>query len=155
MKLPSGANMPIFVPSKIVTKLSNLSGWEQRGLTGCVAIITQPTIDALNPWIDSKTRNYSVAKTTTKALVGMTVGVTVRYLTEKISKILVENNILKIVKKNGISEITNKQFIKNLGIFFGVLACVFTNFIFDMPMTKAGINWCVKKFKLDKEPEKK
>ena len=130
---------PIFIPDKMVEAGSKVNGWQQRAVTGAVSLLCQPTIDLLNPFI---------MKTIVKVIVGTSVGVCVRMGTQKLARKLFNKGIpgLQHVSDGNVQ---NKQFIDNAAMLFGVIACFFTNFMFDMPLTKKGMNWCIKKFKLN------
>ena len=139
---------PIFIPDKMVEAGSKVNGWQQRAVTGAVSLLCQPTIDLLNPFPDKETKKYSIMKTIVKVIVGTSVGVCVRMGTQKLARKLFNKGIpgLQHVSDGNVQ---NKQFIDNAAMLFGVIACFFTNFMFDMPLTKKGMNWCTKKFKLN------
>ena len=144
---------PIFIPDQIIEKGSQVNGWQQRAVTGIVSLLSQPTIDLLNPFPDKETKKYSILKTIVKVVVGTSVGVFVRMKSQKLATFLVKTGKMAISDKRN-SNIYNKQFIDNLAMLFGVIACCFTNFLLDMPLTKKGMNWCVKKFKLKQVGDK-
>lgn len=143
---------PIFIADKIVEKGSQVNGWQQRAVTGTVSLLCQPTIDLLNPFPDKETKKYSTLKTIVKVIVGTSVGVSVRMGTQKLAKYLVETGKMKIAEDFN-TQLSDQQFTDNIAMLFGVIGCCFTNFLFDMPLTKKGMNWCVKKFKLNKKEE--
>lgn len=151
------------VLDKIGTKLNSP---EQRLLQGVVALGIQPFIDFRNKGTDDDTRAVSVARTTGKIIAGTTVGVCVRYASIALAKnfskykILTEEKNGEIVikqfekiAKNGIFtpdiakmvkgmpvakfERNYRNYIKTWGTVLGVVAMVFTNFLIDVPITKA------------------
>ena len=139
---------PIFLPDKMVEVGSRVNGWQQRAVTGAVSLLCQPTSDLLNPFPDKETKKYSVMKTIVKVIVGTCVGVSVRMYTQKLAGKLFNKGLINI-PQNITDNIEPQKFIDNAAMLFGVIGCFFTNFMFDMPLTKKGMNWCMKKFKLN------
>lgn len=147
------------VLDKIGTKLNSP---EQRLLQGVVALGIQPFIDFRNKGTDDDTRAVSVARTIGKIIAGTSVGVCVRYasiaIAKKFSKfdIETEDGKIKAFKKLAGKSIFTpnigekvigmeiekfernyKNYIKTWGTILGVAAMVFTNFLIDVPITKA------------------
>lgn len=145
MKLP-----PLFFPEKMVV-LPN--AWQQRAITGAVALASQPVIEACNPFIDKKTKKFSIVKTISKCLVGASVGVAVRYGSQKAVKYLVKNKIIDPLKH--LESFNKEQFINNFTMVASTTACFFTNFLLDMPLTKKLMNSLTKKLHLSKSEDKK
>ena len=143
---------PIFIADKIVEKGSQVNGWQQRAVIGAVSLVCQPTIDLLNPFTDKETKKYSILKTVVKVIVGTSVGVLVRKNIQNLSTYLVDKRIMYIAEEYS-NKISNKQFADNIAMLFGVIACSFTNFLLDMPLTQKGLNWGIKRFKLNKKEE--
>lgn len=151
---------------KKVAKLGNISGWEQRGVLGITAIVSQPFIDYNNKSVDKKTRKYSTAKTIVKIVVGTMVGMAARYATVRHAKSMVKKGILKLpfeeTAKKSTEQIKEffkteageklfnsdktKKYINTAGTLLGVLLTLVTNFAIDMPLTKWGTNMMAEKF---------
>lgn len=130
----------------------NIAGPQQRLVAGVAALATQPLIDLNNKDVDEQTRKYSVARTVVKIIVGTTVGVTVRHFSIKAAKHL-SDEIIKPLKRLKTPE-EKILFTKTLGDTLGLIACFFTNFIIDAPLTKYGMNYLTKKYHLEDSKSK-
>lgn len=129
-----------------------IAGPENRLILGVSALASQPFIDYYNKSVDEKTRKYSVCKTIAKIVVGTVVGYMVRTATIKYSGNLLKHvDITKIVPDVTKNPNTRKTLQTTIGDILGIGVCLFSNFLIDVPLTKAGTNFLVNKFVEDKK----
>ncbi|MDD3150023.1 MAG: hypothetical protein PHV68_04240 [Candidatus Gastranaerophilales bacterium] len=96
-----------------IGKWSTLNCDTQRLIMGVAALSTQPLIDYNNKNVDKTTRNYSVARTILKIIVGTTVGVIVRRAALKWAKGNGKKFLLKNIIPNTKSYYEDIYAIKN------------------------------------------
>ncbi len=108
----------------------HVSSPQQRLAIGVTALFTQPLIDYYNTNIDEKTRDLSVQKTLSKAIVGMTTGFFIRDWCIKLSN-------AKIFKPNikDISPDKYKNYKNAMGTLLATIIMTGTNFLVDAPLT--------------------
>ncbi len=145
----------------LITQIGKrFSSPEQRALQGAVALGIQPAMDYNNKDADDNTRAISTARTIGKIVAGTLVGVLVRKgsinLIKYASKDLNANEIanlkgiqkLKVLFTPKLSEISDElkigdskaiyeNYTKTMGTILATIAMLFTNFLFDVPLTKA------------------
>ena len=157
--------MSLTVQSPYVYKLldyvnKNVSSDTQRLVLGGTAILTQPIIDLKNKKVDDDTRWTSAMKTIAKIVVGTAVGIAVRHYA------------IKWVRKSprfwrqpgdkaAVCEYPGEKFFNNIdfsnkkareinnyantvGTIIGTIACLFTNFAVDAPLTNLFTNYLKK-----------
>lgn len=155
--------MAIVIKSQAVQNFINKSGKiirspEQRLILGVTALATQPVIDLTNKRVDEDTRVLSCCRTIAKIIAGTTSGVVVRAgcnaLIEHFSK---GNRILSPLRSGrlkNIDPIQLKNYANTLGSVAAIGVMLFTNFIWDGPVTKKLTNLIYNKA-AKKEPEVK
>lgn len=140
----------------------NISTPENRLIIGVTALMTQPFIDLYNKDVDEKTQKVSFARTVGRIIAGTTSGFLVRKgcikLVEKYSQRTDKpaKAIMKIFTPPKALEgmnFTYKQYQKSMGMLLAIVALIFTNFAFDVPVTNFITNAIMKK--IDKKPDKK
>jgi len=142
---------PIVLGEKSIKFLCNcatkIAGPETRLILGATALATQPFLDYYNQSVDEKTRKYSVCKTIAKIVVGTTVGVIVRSLSIKYAGQLLRSIDVTKIAPNVLKKKESRSLLKNtIGDILGLGVCMFSNFLIDAPLTKAGTNILVNKF---------
>lgn len=129
--------------NKMVSRISEPA--MNRLITGIFAIILQPSLDALNSRVDDDTRDVSIKRTFSKALVGMLSGILFRGLIShnihrftnpesknRLGKILLPKQYLEEIKKN-------PQYLSNhrntMSTILALCLMSVTNLVVDAPLT--------------------
>lgn len=132
-----------------------------RFLLGATAVAIQPFIDLHNNDVDEKTRQVSWARAIAKAVAGTTSGIIVRFACIKSIKALTDTTVKPQNMKNNwktalIPELIDyEKYAKDLrllnkhrqtiGSIIALGVMLFTNFAFDVPVTKFLTNKIVEK----------
>lgn len=144
---------------KIIDKASSLHSPEQRLIMGVTALATQPFIDLNNKKADEDTRILSTCRTIAKIIAGTISGVIVRsgciHYIEKLSKeIKINDQVVKrgilcpkrlfpslAIEKGNIYDNKVASYNKTLGTAAAIGVMLFTNFLWDAPVTKKLTNF--------------
>ncbi len=140
----------------------HISSPQNRLILGATALMSQPFIDLYNKKVDEDTRKVSALRTIAKIIAGTTSGFTVRYYTikaiEKMTKMPSKNRkswetfftpspeLVKLSRK------MLAQYKNTFGSILALVVMLFTNFLFDAPVTKLLTNKLISKFA--KKPDK-
>lgn len=138
----------------VKTCLEKIAGPQQRLIMGVTAIASQPFIDYYNSNVDERTRKYSTCRTIAKIVAGTTVGVVVRAIAIKYSAKYIKHVDVSKIATDVLRNAKDRAILqKTIGDILGIGACLITNFLLDVPLTKAGTNFLAKQFKID-DPKK-
>lgn len=138
----------------------NISTPENRLIIGVTALMSQPFIDLYNKDVDEKTQKVSFARTVGRIIAGTTSGFLVRKgcikLVEKCSAKddMASKAVMKLFtppKALKGMDFAYKQYQKSMGMLLAIVALIFTNFAFDVPVTNFITNAITKK--IVKEPK--
>ena len=132
---------------------SNISSAEQRLLIGVTALATQPFIDLYNKKADEETRILSACRSLGKILAATTSGVVVRKLCiHLLNKYATEDKLKKIIKdSSAINDISKTKFSNFMGSVGALGVKLFTNFLWDAPVTQKLTNFFYKLVSKKKE----
>lgn len=143
---------------RVIEKIGEYSSPHSRLILGITALMTQPFIDWQNKDVDKDTRRVSTARTIGKIIAGTISGVIVRAgcialikkLTDanankKWQKLLIPTNVSSNEYKN--AERLLKKHRGAIGTIVALFVMLFTNFAFDVPVTKFLTNFLNDKFK--------
>jgi len=154
----------------------NISSPENRLIMGVTALVSQPAIDLYNKDVDEKTRKVSCSRTAAKIIAGTITGVSIRYGTigfikrlakvpkvgeklKSIEKILTPSNIdiakFQNPKTQMIEKNYHEQYCNTLGTLLGLVVMLYTNFAWDIPLTKYFTNVFNKKLDISTETNSK
>ena len=116
---------------------------EQRLLIGVTALATQPIIDLNNKKADEETRILSACRSLGKIIAATTSGVIVRKLCiSKIEKTFSKDKLELIIKnKNAVTDTSVRKFNNFMGSAAALGVMLFTNFLWDAPVTKKLTNF--------------
>lgn len=176
-RLPPFTTPAFRAVDQFIKNTGGMDGWQQRGVLGAAAILTQPFIDLNNKNVDPETRKYSAVKTAVKICIGTGMGVLTRYLfgtalvknpqfitqnTEKLTQLVNQGKI----KQEVISKIkTIKPFIeipegknidefqKGVSLFVGCIGTVISTIFVDKPLTNPIMNTALKLFNVADKPK--
>lgn len=137
--------------AKVLDKVGSLQSPGQRLIFGVSALVLQPVLDIMNPWVDKDTKETSAIRSVAKAIVSTATGVVIRE-----ACILGTNAILN--SKNLASKLPEvvlkdtKHSAGVIGTLMGLGIMMFTNFLLDAPWTNAFTNMLLKHHKSNTEP---
>lgn len=135
----------------------NITSPQNRLIMGLTALATQPWIDLYNKDVDKQTRKVSCARTAAKIIAGTITGVAVRYgtigLIKQMAKVSVNGETLKSIQKIftpsavDVNKLKNEatklveqdrlnQYCNTVGTLLGLVVMLYTNFAWDIPLTK-------------------
>ncbi len=159
LNLVGTTNKPLILSKgleKSFNRVGEFTSVGQRALLGATALATQPFIDYYNPNVDKDTAKYSTARTIVKILVGTSVGIMVRAGAIKIAQQLVNKGIIKGIDKALSKTAEGREALAaSAGTILGLFACLGTNFLIDMPLSKWGMDFAVEKFNLKSKENQK
>lgn len=163
MSIPSGI-------SGIIEKASSLNSADQRFITGVTALALQPMFDLHNKKSDEDTRTIAACKSVAKGIACPLSGVTIRALflkkapklCQKVESIFHPTNGLADEEISNLAKLFPKALKKtadgwhfeqdymskyenSVGNVLAVFVLLFTNFLFDAPVTKKLTNYFYKK----------
>lgn len=134
----------------------HISSPQNRLILGVSALLSQPYIDLFNRRVDEDTRKTSASRTAAKIIAGTTSGFFVRYYTikiiEKMTKMPSKTKKCwetfftpspELVKLSGKML---SQYKNTIGSILALVVMLFTNFLFDAPVTKFLTNKFISKF---------
>lgn len=125
-----------------VKAMSEMKSPAQRGVIGATALILQPLIDSLNPGIDKKTKETSMARSVAKAIICTSTGIAIRggfiKLAEKLSK---EGGPLFVKQLKEATPTQLRNYTNAIGTGMALISMLVTNFVIDAPLT----NWAQNK----------
>lgn len=134
----------------------HISSPQNRLILGASALLSQPFIDLFNRRVDEDTRKTSAARTAAKIIAGTTSGFFVRYYTIKIiekmtkmpskTKKCWETFFTPSPKLVKLSSKMLSQYKNTIGSLLALAVMLFTNFLFDAPVTKLLTNKFINKF---------
>lgn len=147
---------------KTIKRAANVHSPEQRLILGVTALATQPFIDLNNKKADEDTRILSTCRTIAKIIAGTISGVIVRAscisiiekkLTATIEhpgakdtyKILSPKKLFNAIEKGNIYNKKRDSYNKTLGTAAAIIVMLFTNFLWDAPVTKKLTNFFYEK----------
>lgn len=131
-----------------------ISSPENRLIMGATAIFSQPFIDIHNKDVDKDTRKASFARTAAKIVAGTITGVSIRYATiaiiKRLSRLPDTSKKIKAIEKlfvpksadaskilnNPIAKSMYKDYQNTLGTILGLVVMIYTNFAWDVPLTR-------------------
>ncbi len=139
-----------------------ISSPENRLILGVTALMSQPFIDLSNKKVDEETRQVSAARTVAKIIAGTLTGVIVRAgcikAIDAFTKLPREMRPDMKFKKMRAFFTPSPGILKDLGQYKNSLGTIvslfvmlFTNFLFDAPLTKFLTNKFVNKIHEDKK----
>ena len=127
--------------SDIVKAMSEMKSPAQRGVIGATALILQPLIDSLNPGIDKKTKETSMARSVAKAIICTSTGIAMREgfirLATKLSK---EGGPLFVKQLKEASPTQLRNYTNAVGTGMALISMLITNFVIDAPLTNLAKN---------------
>jgi len=128
----------------------------QRAILMVSAIPTQTLIDVHNEAIDEDTRITSAARTLGKIIAGGCVGITVRALCIKaLDRAIKPGGFIWIKELESLNPIQIKKYQGAIGSMFGIIVCLFTNFLLDAPIAIKLTNKFIDIFKKQDPLDKK
>ena len=133
--------------SDTIKALSEMKSPAQRVVIGATALILQPLIDSLNPGIDKKTKETSMARSVAKAVICTSTGIVMRSGFIKLATKLSQEG--KAFFPKALKNITNAEeraikfgnYTNAVGTVLALIAMLVTNFVVDAPLT----NWAQNK----------
>lgn len=165
--------MTLIVPTgvaKIINKAGGINSAQQRLITGITALALQPMFDLNNKKADEDTRVIAASKSIAKGIACPTSGVTIRALFLHFADAICDNpksplNPINMVKEHNIEKYVKlmpdaflrkdgkwvpkpeymKKYSSSVGNVLAVAVMIFTNFLFDAPVTKQLTNYFYKK----------
>ena len=139
-----------------------------RLVMGGTAVVTQPFFDYYNPDVDEDTAKTSACRTLGKILAGTFVGCIVRNLCYRATEVITNVNpgvegfrssflptneqIVKFQSTNQLDWL--KKYRNGLSTIIGLVVMLFTNFLFDAPLTNKITNKLLTYFNLKEAPDK-
>lgn len=134
-----------------VLKVANdiIKSPEQRLILGTTALISMPVIEANNPDATEDQKTLAISKTFAKIIAGTASGFTVRKLCNKYIKSLQDNNKSLFSPENlkGIlrTSLKDANVANTIGTFVASFIMIFTNYLWDAPVTKNLTNFFYKR----------
>ncbi len=142
--------------NEFVTKAGlEISSPQQRLIIGLTALVTQPVIDLSNKKADEETRVLSACRSLGKIIAATTSGVIVREACISLAKNKATTNLLKNVIKDTekLTEHNIRKFSNFMGSAGALVVMLFTNFLWDAPVTQKLTNFFYKHVSNKKETE--
>lgn len=140
--------------TRTIRNLSNMSPTTQRLIIGGTGLLSQTTIDAMNPFVDEDTRKYAAVRTAIRMVVCTTSGVLTREIGQKLGEWAVKTG--KLAAPKGVS---NLAFASAVGRVFAVVGAIFSIFLIDVPFINSILNFAMDKIfgakKTTEEPANK
>lgn len=127
-------------------RLADISPTAQRLVIGATGLLSQTTIDALNPYVDAKTRKYSAVRTAVKMVICTASGLLTRVVGQKLGEFMV--NTGKIAVPQGVPKAV---FSSSIGKVFAILGATASIFLIDVPFINKILNVVMNKFFKNKD----
>lgn len=126
--------------TRTIRSLSNMSPTTQRLIIGGTGLVSQTTIDALNPFVDEETRKFAAVRTAIRMIVCTSSGVLTREVGQKLGEWAVKTG--KLAAPKGVS---NLAFASAVGRVFAVVGAIFSIFLIDVPFINSILNFAMEK----------
>lgn len=141
----------------VVEKFSKMQSPAQRAAIGATALILQPVIDAMNKGVDKKTKETSIARSISKAVICTSTGMLMRGAFIKLAKKLSKEGgplFIKQLKNTGVTDTQAGNYINAVGTAAALICMIVTNFVIDAPLTNLAQNAMTKHIFHHKQEDK-